>query len=303
MTFPSTQLTSPPQAQGEVIVNEAFETLEHQSVYGKRHAATSALAWGYYGGRWGGNSISDGTLTLTDAATNYVVVAKSGGAISVSTSSTNWNNTSDYVRVFKITTSGGAVTAVEDHRAGTGGVHGSSAAASSVGRHAIWIAAASMQPGVASGCAALAAASIGSGKPDIHTLDFDASSAEYAQFSIAMPASWDEGTVSFAPVWSHAAATTNFGVAWELQGVAVGNDDSIDAAFGTAQSSVDTGGTTSDLYQGPESSAITIAGSPAAEDVVFFRLARNPANGGDTLAIDARLHGIVLYITTAAATD
>jgi hypothetical protein len=28
-----------------------------------------------------------------------------------------------------------------------------------------------------------------------------------------------------------------------------------------------------------------------------------PADGSDTLAIDARLHGIVLYITTDAGTD
>jgi hypothetical protein len=54
---------------------------------------------------------------------------------------------------------------------------------------------------------------------------------------------------------------------------------------------------------GPESSAITIAGTPAAEDTVFFRLGRVPANGSDTLAIDARLMGLVLYITTNADTD
>jgi hypothetical protein len=37
--------------------------------------------------------------------------------------------------------------------------------------------------------------------------------------------------------------------------------------------------------------------------MVFFRLGRVPANGSDTLAIDARLHGIVLYITTSAESD
>jgi len=109
--------------------------------------------------------------------------------------------------------------------------------------------------------------------------------------------------VTFEPIWSHAATATNFGVVWQLQGVAVSNDDQIPVAYGTAQTSTDTGGTTDDLYVGPESSAITIAGSPAVGDVVFFRLARNPSDGSDTMAIDARLMGIRLFITTDADTD
>jgi hypothetical protein len=54
---------------------------------------------------------------------------------------------------------------------------------------------------------------------------------------------------------------------------------------------------------GPESSAITIAGTPAAGDVVFFRIFRKAADGSDTLAVDARLHAIWLTITTTAETD
>lgn len=174
---------------------------------------------------------------------------------------------------------------------------------SSVGRHAIYIAAGSIQPSSSGGCAALVAAAMGSGQPDIHTLDFDASTQEYAQFSITMPKSWNRSTVTFAAIWSHASTTTNFGVVWDLQAVAVSNDDTLAASFGTAQTSTDTGGTTNDLYMSPESSAITIAGTPASEDTVFFRISRVTGNGSDTMAIDARLHGIVLYITTSAGTD
>lgn len=111
-------------ASPEVQMNENFETLEHQAVYGKRHPVTTGLTWGYCGGRWGGFSVADGVLTLTDASTNYIVVAIASGVASVASTSTNWNNTTDYVRVYKITTAGGVVTAVEDHRAGPGGVHG-----------------------------------------------------------------------------------------------------------------------------------------------------------------------------------
>ena len=108
----------------ETQVNENFETLDHQSVYGKRHPVTTGLAWGFWGGRWGGIAIADGTVTLTNNATNHVVVLRSTGAVSVSTATTDWNNAGAYARVYRITTLSGVVTATEDHRAGPFGVHG-----------------------------------------------------------------------------------------------------------------------------------------------------------------------------------
>jgi hypothetical protein len=137
----------------------------------------------------------------------------------------------------------------------------------------------------------------------IKTLDFDATTAEYAQFSINMPKGWDEGTVTAAFVWSHAATTTNFGVAWELAGVAVSDDDAMDVAFGTAGTVTDTGGTTNDCYITAASSAITIAGTPATNDLVMFQVNRTPANGSDTMAIDARLHGVRLMYAINTLTD
>lgn len=130
------------------------------------------------------------------------------------------------------------------------------------------------------------------------TLDFDTSTQETAYFEIRMPVEWDEGTVTFDLDWMHASTTTNFGVVFELSGVAVSNDDPADASYGTAQTVTDTGGTTTDHYTSPESSAITIAGTPQAGDFVQFRLRRVPANGSDTLAVDARVRGINLYYTT-----
>jgi hypothetical protein len=127
------QQLSSSQASPEVPINENFETLEHQQVYGKRHPATTGLTWAYYGGRWGGFLIANGTITLTNNATNHLVVQRSTGAISSSTSTTNWNNTTDYARVYRITTAGNVVTAVEDHRAGPNGVHGTAPLPASVG--------------------------------------------------------------------------------------------------------------------------------------------------------------------------
>lgn len=174
---------------------------------------------------------------------------------------------------------------------------------STIGKQAIYIGAGAMRPSATGGCAALAGIASAANQPDIVTLDFDPTTQEYAQFSVVMPEKWNGGTVTFVPHWSHAATTVNFGVVWDLQGVAVADDGAIAVAFGTAQTSTDTGGTTNDLYKGPESSAITVAGSPAGGQMVFFRFSRVTGNGSDTMAVDARLHGITLYVTTDAETD
>jgi hypothetical protein len=171
------------------------------------------------------------------------------------------------------------------------------------GKHAVYIAAGSMRPSVTGGCASLAGVAVAANQPDIVSLNFDATTQEYAQFSIAMPSSWDEGTVSFRAHWSHAATTTNFGVVFDLQAVAVSDDDPIGVAYGTAQTVTDTGGTTNDLYTSPESAAITVGGTPSAGDVVYFRVSRVTGNGSDTMAIDARLIGITLFITTDEIVD
>lgn len=170
------------------------------------------------------------------------------------------------------------------------------------GKQTLWIPASAMKTRTTNG-AASGTLEMTTNKNMFVTLDFDTTTQEFAQFGIRMPKQWNESTVTFAPVWSHASTTTNFGVVWGLAGVAISDDDAGDVAFGTAQTSTDTGGTTNDIYQGPESSAITIAGSPAAGDFVMFQIARNPSDGSDTMAIDARLHGIVLFITTDAGND
>lgn len=177
-----------------------------------------------------------------------------------------------------------------------------SSAATPYGRQAIYIPATAMVPATTNGPAS-GSVETTTNKVMLSTLDFDTTTAEIAQFSIAMPKQWNEGTVTFKAVWSHASTATNFGVAWDLSGVAFSDDDAQDTAFGTVQTVTDTGGTTNDAYVTAESSAITIAGTPAAEDLVYFRIRRAPSNGSDTLAIDARLHGIILYITTDAGND
>lgn len=120
------QITSPPQTAAEVIVNEALLMLQHLAVYAVDPDNTTGLTLGYKGERWGGFAVAAGTVSLTASSTNYVVVNRSTGAVSVSTTATNWDDQAAYARVYKLPTTADAINwdTAEDHRTGPGGVHG-----------------------------------------------------------------------------------------------------------------------------------------------------------------------------------
>ena len=116
------QQLSSSQASPEVPVNENFEALSGLAIFGKRQPATAALTWAYYGGLWAGATVADGTVTLSNGAANYIVVASATGVVSVATGTTNWDDDTNYRRLYKVTTAGSVVTAVEDHRMGGKGL-------------------------------------------------------------------------------------------------------------------------------------------------------------------------------------
>jgi len=139
-------------------------------------------------------------------------------------------------------------------------------------------------------------------RPVMKVLDFDASTIEYAQFSIAMPKSWNEGTVTFQAFWAPSSTDTGNAMIG-LQGVSVANDATSDVVFGTAIDVTDAGGgAVEDVLVSPVSSAVTIA-SAAADTYTYFQVARNATDGSDTFTGDVRLLGIKLFYTTDAAND
>lgn len=173
-----------------------------------------------------------------------------------------------------------------------------SAPPTTIGKHKLWIPAAAMRPDTTIGAAA---ADVRITNVQYYALDFDQSSTEAAHFTLSMPSSWDEGTVTYIPVWTAASGTGD--VVWLLQAQSVSNDDAIPASHSGGQSVTDTLIATGDLHRGAESSALTVEGTPAANDIVLFRILRFASDGGDTLNADARLLGIELFITTNAAVD
>ncbi len=106
------------------IVNAGLNVNKWAEVYGEDPTNTDPEVYAYLPGRWGGFAIAADSEALTDNATNYIVVARSTGVLSVATTNTNWNNSTDYARVARIVLASGARTDDEDFRAGPGGVHG-----------------------------------------------------------------------------------------------------------------------------------------------------------------------------------
>ena len=177
-----------------------------------------------------------------------------------------------------------------------------------IGKQTMWVPATAMSPSVTAGCAALVPVETTAGQPDMQVLDFSDTTEEHAQFSVAFPKSWNLGTVTFMAFSTKSAAPTagKDGVAWGLQGLSVGDDDSIDQAYGTeVVVGKDDAQTAEDLWVTAESGAVTIAGTPADDDLCFFQVSRVVASVSplDDYDKDARLLGIKIFFTTDAATD
>ena len=184
----------------------------------------------------------------------------------------------------------------------TAGATVASAVIKTAGLETIWVPAASMRPTSSNGCAAITDVETTAGRPDLQVLDFDKDADEAAQFSIAFPKSWNEGTITFAVYYIGLAATT--GVAFGLQGVSVGDNEEADQAYGTAVVVTDDSqGDATEVLITATSGAVTLANSPAAGDISFFRLFRDISDGNDDMAGDARVLGVKIFFTTNAAND
>ena len=158
-----------------------------------------------------------------------------------------------------------------------------------------------MYPNTTNGCADIAQTELSNG-PELKTLDFDKDSDEFAQFAVAFPKSWNEGTVTFQAFFT-AASTDTGTTSWALQGVALADNGDLNTAFGTAvaPTAKAMSGTSNDLAVTAESGAVTIAGSPSTDEYVFFQIFRDVS--ADDLNADAKLLGIKLFFTTDAAND
>jgi len=168
------------------------------------------------------------------------------------------------------------------------------------GKQTIWVPVAAMRPTSSNGCDPITDVETTSGRPDMQVLDFAVSADKFAQFQVAFPKSWNEGTITFQVYWCSTATDTD-PVNWTLQGVSVPDNSTIDVAYGTAIDVDDPNqGAAEEMLVSPVSSALTIAGA-AVDTITFFRIGRDISEGN--AAEDARLIGVKIFFTTDAEND
>ena len=174
-------------------------------------------------------------------------------------------------------------------------------AVKTVGLENMWIPATAMTPSESNGCGSITSVETSSGRPDLIVLDFDKDSDEFAHFSVAMPKSWNEGTITFQAYWT--SSSTNTGtVAWAMSGVSVGDNDTIDVNYGTevVATAKAHSGTAEDLNISAVSGNLTVANA-AADELAFFEIFRDVS--ADDHTADARLLGVKIFYTTDTSTD
>ena len=129
---------------------------------------------------------------------------------------------------------------------------------------------------------------------------FDSSTVEGTQVSFPMPADWDRSTLKIKAYWSSATGSSIAdSVNWLISGVALADSDAIDTVTGAAVTISDTilavnGG---DLQVTAATDALTIAGTPGADEMIMIEVLRNVWGLGsdlDDMAEDAWLFGLMI---------
>ena len=225
-------------------------------------------------------------LTATGSAVNEITIANAGTGVTGPV----------------ISATGETNVGININPKGTGVFNSGGSAVKIAGKETMWVPSSAMYGAETNGADAQQVETTAT-RPDMKVLDFDAGTDEFAQFSVAFPKSWNEGTVTYQVFWTPGSTNTGDCI-FGLQGVACGDSDTIDVAYGTAVTVTDAGiGTLEDQQVSAESSAVTIAGSPAVDQQTYFQLYRDANAGGDTFSADARVLGVKIFFTTDAAND
>jgi hypothetical protein len=170
-----------------------------------------------------------------------------------------------------------------------------------IGQQTIWWPAGAMEPAVTTAPATSNVVEIGTSLFAARTMDFATDADDYAYFGLQMPKSWDAGTLVCQFVWSATGTTANT-VLWAIAATSLGDDEVLTTAFPAAVSpAADTNSTTADDIMISAEVSVTVGSTPAAEDYVMFEVSRDVS--GDTLAEDARLHGIRIHYTIDTGND
>jgi hypothetical protein len=168
------------------------------------------------------------------------------------------------------------------------------------GKQTMWIPAGAMIAR-STNPATFAQTELATNKIMLNTLDFADGAVRYAQFGVAMPKGWDAGTITAKFHWTKSTGTGD--IVWQIQALALGDNEAIDAAPGTAVTVTDTCLTDNFEHVTADTSAMTVGSSPAARNRVVFQVFRDNTHVSDTSTATAKLIGVELTFNLSAADD
>lgn len=125
---------------------------------------------------------------------------------------------------------------------------------------------------------------------------------KYAQFSVAMPKSWNESNIEFKIYYFTDDTNDTGNIVWNISHIPLGDGDAYTV------SSYPTGTEVIDARQAAQTLHITNAltrpiSNAAENDIVFFQIYRNQSSGSDTFDGSVELLGVKMIFTTNADTD
>lgn len=101
--------------------NALYDAASPATLYGRRAATCSGLTWGYFGGNvtkadGSQTTLANATVSLTASATNYITALKDSGVVYCNTTTTAWNDTANYWRLYSVVAGTATVTSYTDER-------------------------------------------------------------------------------------------------------------------------------------------------------------------------------------------
>jgi hypothetical protein len=242
-------------------------------------------------------STNKAVTTTTDQASDRIDLARTDINKTIA-------NVNDIIDIFNIPASPtdnyilkyNASTGVFDMEEDTGGD-------TVTGTQEMWIPADLIYPQTGnSPCANIAAVRPAGSTLVVRSLNFDASTDENAQFHVAMPKKWNEGSLTFKVYWTATGGTPSDGVSWKIGAIALDDNDGISGVLNEVTID-DTYINSYKLHETAESSSLTLSGTTLPNDILFVKITRDTGNANDTFTSDALLMGVKIYYTTESGTD
>jgi len=161
-----------------------------------------------------------------------------------------------------------------------------------VGQYTTWnFSAGAGVPTVTAG-AAPAVKEYGTNDVNLDTFAFAGDATEEIQVAWPVPDNWDLGTVKIKLFWdADTSASAADVVSFDVAAQALGNDDAIDAAFGSVVEIDDVVIAVGDMHVTPASAAITVGGTPVLGDMIIFSIKRDHDDAADDMVEDLLLLG------------